>query len=58
VEGPNGFLQESWTLTCTAPDGTRLGSRQVTVDRGQVATVSPCMPALSLGGPMALAWRP
>jgi hypothetical protein len=59
VEGPNGFLQESWTLTCTAPDGTRLGSRQVTVDRGQVATVSPCMPALSLGGTaMALAWRP
>ena len=22
VPGPNGFLQESWTLTCTLPDGT------------------------------------
>jgi hypothetical protein len=58
VAGPNGFPDESWTLTCTAPHGTRLGRRPVTVDRGQVAAVAPCAPALSLGGPMALAWRP
>jgi hypothetical protein len=59
VAGPNGFLNESWTVTCTAPDGTLLDTEHVAVDRGQVATVSPCAPTLSLGWPaMALAWRP
>ena len=33
--GPNGFLQESWTITCTAADGTLLETNQVTVDKGQ-----------------------
>ena len=27
VPGPNGFLQESWTLTCTLPDGTVAGDQ-------------------------------
>jgi Zinc carboxypeptidase len=44
VTGPHGFLDERWTLTCTAPDGARLGTEHVTVDRGQVADVSPCRP--------------
>jgi murein tripeptide amidase MpaA len=26
---------EAWTLTCTAPDGTTLGTREVTIDRGE-----------------------
>jgi predicted deacylase len=62
VGGPNGFLDESWTITCTAPDGTRLDTEHVTVDRGQVDTVSLCTQggvggtvpatlALSLTGP-------
>ncbi len=42
VAGPNGFEDESWTVTCTAPDGTLLDTEHVTVDRGQVDTVSLC----------------
>jgi Zinc carboxypeptidase len=62
VAGPNGFLNESYTITCTARDGTRLDTQHVTVDRGQVVAVSPCAPALPLGWPasdpsLALAWR-
>jgi hypothetical protein len=49
VGGPNGFLNESWTITCTAPDGTRLDSEHVTVDRGQLANVSLCTQA-GVGG--------
>jgi hypothetical protein len=48
VSGPNGFLNESYTLTCTAPDGTLLGTNQITVDRGQVVATTPCGP--SVGG--------
>jgi Zinc carboxypeptidase len=47
--GPRGFLQESWTITCTAADGTVLGTSKVLVDKGDVATVSPCTPG-SVGG--------
>ena len=40
--GPNGFVYESYTLTCTAADGTVLGSTQVQVDKGDVANITPC----------------
>ena len=40
--GPNGFLQESWTLTCTLPDGTVAETRQLTIDKGQIADLSLC----------------
>jgi zinc carboxypeptidase len=40
--GPRGFYAESWTLTCTAADGTLLGTTKVLVDKGDVASVSPC----------------
>jgi hypothetical protein len=40
--GPRGFYAESYTLTCTAPDGTLLGTTKVMVDKGDVANVSPC----------------
>jgi hypothetical protein len=40
--GPNGFLNESYTLTCTAADGTLLETNHITIDRGQVDTVSLC----------------
>ena len=64
VSGPNGFYDESWTVTCTAPDGTVLETSHVTIDRGQVDDVSLCtqgavggtVPAtlsLSLGAPAA-----
>jgi hypothetical protein len=42
VPGPNGFLQESWTLTCTLPDGTVAETRQLTIDKGQIADLSLC----------------
>jgi hypothetical protein len=47
--GPRGFYQESYTLTCTAADGTLLGSTQVLVDKGDVASVTPCTTA-GVGG--------
>jgi len=37
--GPGKFLDESWTLTCSTPDGTVLDRVPVTVDMGQVADV-------------------
>jgi carboxypeptidase T len=40
--GPNGFYYESFTLTCTAPDGTVLDTKQVMVDRGQSVNLSLC----------------
>jgi carboxypeptidase T len=40
--GPRGFYQESYTLTCTAADGTLLGSTKVLVDKGDVANITPC----------------
>jgi hypothetical protein len=40
--GPRGFYAESWTLTCTAADGTLLGTTKVLVDKGDVANLSPC----------------
>ena len=42
VPGPNGFLQESWTLTCTLPDGSVAETRQVTIDKGQTVDLSLC----------------
>jgi hypothetical protein len=33
--GPGQFVQESWTLTCSTPDGEVLQSTQVLVDLGQ-----------------------
>ncbi len=41
--GPRGFYQESYTLTCTAADGTLLGTTKVLVDKGDVANVTPCI---------------
>ena len=41
-KGPNGFLNESYTVTCTAPDGTLLETNHITVDRGQSANMSLC----------------
>jgi hypothetical protein len=42
-EGPSGFLQESWTLTCDLPSGeTR--TVEITVDRGERAHVPSCKP--------------
>ena len=63
--GPNGFLNESWTITCTAADGTLLETNQVTVDKGQTANISLCTQggvggtvpatlALTLGTPATL----
>ncbi len=40
--GPRGFYAESYTLTCTAADGTLLGTTKVMVDKGDVANISPC----------------
>ncbi len=40
--GPNGFLQESWTLTCTLPDGTVAETKSITMDKGQTVDVSLC----------------
>ena len=39
---PERLLQESYTLTCTAADGTVLGTTKVLVDKGDVANISPC----------------
>jgi hypothetical protein len=39
--GPSGFLQESWTLTCDLPNGST-HTKQVTVDRGEIAPVKDC----------------
>jgi Zinc carboxypeptidase len=39
---PNGYLQEAWTVTCSAPDGTLLETDHITIDRGQTDTVSLC----------------
>ena len=37
-------VKESWTLTCTGPDGQVKGTRQLTVDRGQRLQVgNPCV---------------
>ena len=33
---------ESWTMTCESPDGTVLGTQQVTIGRGERQAVSPC----------------
>ena len=40
--GPNGFVNESYTITCTAPDGTLLETNHITVDKGQTAVASLC----------------
>jgi Zinc carboxypeptidase len=50
--GPRGFFQESYTLTCTAADGTLLGTTKVLVDKGDVANVTPCSTA-GVGGSVA-----
>src|SRR4051794_33984169 len=47
--GPNGFVYESYTLTCTAADGTVLGTTKVLVDKGDVANITPCTTS-SVGG--------
>ena len=63
--GPRGFYAESYTLTCTAADGTVLGTTKVLVDKGDVANITPCttggvggtVPAtlsLTLGAPATL----
>src|SRR3954447_2988043 len=40
--GPNGFVYESYTITCTATDGTVLSTSKVLVDKGDVANISLC----------------
>jgi hypothetical protein len=40
--GPNGFVNESYSITCTAADGTLLSSSKVLVDKGDVANISLC----------------
>jgi hypothetical protein len=47
--GPRGFLQERYTITCTAADGTLLSTSKVLVDKGDVANLSLCTPA-GVGG--------
>ncbi len=42
VPGPSGYYQESWTLTCSKPDGTVVETKQVLVDKGQTANLSLC----------------
>lgn len=42
VPGPNGYLYESWTLTCAKPDGTVVDTKTVLVDKGQTADLSLC----------------
>jgi hypothetical protein len=39
MTGPGEFLQESWTLTCSTPEGKVLQTEQVLVDIGQSKTV-------------------
>ncbi|MDA0164091.1 M14 family zinc carboxypeptidase [Solirubrobacter ginsenosidimutans] len=50
--GPNGFVNESYTLTCTAANGTLLGTTKVLVDKGDVANVTPCTTG-DVGGSVA-----
>ncbi|MBE2319184.1 hypothetical protein DVA67_024625 [Solirubrobacter sp. CPCC 204708] len=50
VPGPNGFYQESWTLTCVAPDGKTVSGQQVLIDKGQTKTVAPCGTEGTVGG--------
>ncbi len=40
--GPNGFLNESYTVTCTAADGTLLETNHITIDRGQTVNAALC----------------
>ena len=40
--GPRGYITESWSITCTAPNGTLLETNRVTVDKGQTANISLC----------------
>jgi len=42
VPGPNGYYQESWTLSCLTPDGTVVETKQVLVDKGDTANLSIC----------------
>jgi hypothetical protein len=49
VPGPRGFLAESWTISCIAPNGTVLSTSKVIVDKGDVANVSLCTPG-TVGG--------
>jgi hypothetical protein len=49
IMGPRGFLPESWTITCTAANGTLLSTSKVIVDKGDVANLSLCTPG-SVGG--------
>src|SRR4051812_42775959 len=49
VIGPRGFLPESWTVTCTAANGTLLSTGHVIVDKGDVANLSLCTPG-TVGG--------
>src|SRR4051794_15269679 len=50
--GPNGFVKESYTITCTAADGTLLSTSKVLVDKGDVANISLCTQA-GVGGSVA-----
>jgi hypothetical protein len=49
VTGPNGFLTERYTVTCTAADGALLETNHITVDRGQTVSMSLCTPG-GVGG--------
>lgn len=42
--GPNGFLSESWTLTCETAHGGIVQTRHVTVDQGETVRVYGCSP--------------
>ncbi len=45
----SAFIQESYTITCTAPDGTLLETNKVTLARGQTVNMSLCTQG-SVGG--------
>ncbi len=47
--GPNGFINESYTITCTAADGTLLETNHITVDKGQTVNMALCSQA-GVGG--------
>jgi hypothetical protein len=49
--GPNGFLQESWTLTCTTEDSATTETRQVMLDKGSQVNLGLC------GSPTAVTLR-
>ena len=53
--GPNGFVNESYTVTCTAADGTLLETNHITVDKGQTTNVSLCTQG-GVGGVSYLAY--